>query len=203
MWCCECLKSPGPDEFCLLFVNKCWCFLKEDVISCFKDFHSGAIFSKLITSYFLILILKSSNPLGLDDYRPICLVVCIYKVLYKELASRIKRVLVSIISQSQSAFVPGRQLLDGVLVTNEVVNFPTKEVRECLPFKVDFERAYDKVSWSFLRFMMKKMGFGEVRKKWMEALIFSSKMSVLVNGSPTKEFGVERGYVSTFIRVSL
>ncbi|CAI8600798.1 unnamed protein product [Vicia faba] len=41
--------------------------------------------------------------------------------------------------------------------------------------------------------MIEKMGFGEVWRKWMDLLIFQSKMSVLVNGSPTKEFVVEKG----------
>ncbi|XP_058733006.1 uncharacterized mitochondrial protein AtMg01250-like [Vicia villosa] len=40
---------------------------------------------------------------------------------------------------------------------------------------------------------MRKMGFGEKWMKWMEGLVFSSSMSVIVNGSPTKEFIVERG----------
>ncbi|XP_058746501.1 secreted RxLR effector protein 78-like [Vicia villosa] len=162
-------------------------------MNCFRALFSGGAFSKSITSSFLSLIPKSSNPLGLDDYRLICLVGSIYKVISKVLAGRIKRVLHSIVSPCQSAFVSGRQLLDGVLVANELLDFSLKEGKSCLLFKVDFEKAYDKVSWNFLRFMLKRMGFGELWIKWMEILIFSSKMSVLVNGSPSKEFMVERG----------
>ncbi|XP_058741667.1 uncharacterized protein LOC131614056 [Vicia villosa] len=131
--------------------------------------------------------------MGLDDYRPICLVGCLYKVIAKLLASRIKIVLKSIISPCQNAFVPGRQLLDGVVVANEVVDFAKKEGRNYILFKVDFEKAYDKVGWSFLRYMFKRMGFREKWQKWMELLVFSSNMSVLVNGSPTKEFKVTKG----------
>lgn len=40
---------------------------------------------------------------------------------------------------------------------------------------------------------MRKMGFGELWMKWMEALVFSSTMSVMVNGSPTREFNMEKG----------
>ncbi|KAK2445690.1 hypothetical protein QL285_016592 [Trifolium repens] len=60
-------------------------------------------------------------------------------------------------------------------------------------FKVDFERAYDTVSWRFLEGMMSKMGFSEGWLRWMRACIFDSTMSVLVNGSPTVDFKVARG----------
>lgn len=121
VWNCNGSKSPGPDGFSILFVKKCWNFIKEDFLSYFKDLHSGSFISKSITSSFLTLIPKSSNPIGLDDYRPICLVGCIYKIIAKVLAGRIKRVLSSIISRCQSAFVLGHQMLDGVLIANELL----------------------------------------------------------------------------------
>ncbi|XP_058763698.1 uncharacterized protein LOC131637124 [Vicia villosa] len=153
----------------------------------------GGELSKAVTSSFLALVPKASNPLCLDDYRLICLVGCMYKFMAKILAGRLKCVLNSIVSQCQSAFVPGRQLLDGVLVANEVVDFVKKEGLSCLLFKVDFEKAYDKVSWVFLHFLLEKMGFGVKWREWMELLVFKSDMSVVVNGSPTKEFAVKRG----------
>ncbi|XP_058759392.1 uncharacterized protein LOC131632671 [Vicia villosa] len=153
----------------------------------------GSSLAKSITSSFLALIPKSNNPLGLDDYRPICLVGSIHKIISKALAGRIKQVIGKVISSSQSAFVPGRQLLDGALVANELVDYASKEKKEVLLFKVDFEKAYDKVNWEFLQAMLIGMGFGDRWLKWMDAIVFSSHMSVLVNGSPTKEFKVEKG----------
>lgn len=60
-------------------------------------------------------------------------------------------------------------------------------------FKVDFEKAYDKVNWGFLMYMLKRMGFGETWVRWMEALIRNSWMSIFVNGSSIKDFKVGRG----------
>ncbi|XP_058765879.1 uncharacterized protein LOC131639401 [Vicia villosa] len=86
---------------------------------------------------------------------------CIHKIISKELAGRLKKVIASVISKSLSAFVPGRQLLDGISVANEMVDFSIKEKKPCLLFKVDFEKTYYKVNWAFLRSMMSRMGFGE------------------------------------------
>lgn len=69
---------------------------------------------------------------------------------------------------------------------------PLRE-RRVACFSKLISKRYDKVSWSFLRFMLKKLSFGESWMKWMEAMVFSSNMSVMVTGSPTNEFKVERG----------
>ncbi|MCH91218.1 LINE-1 reverse transcriptase like, partial [Trifolium medium] len=109
------------------------------------------------------------------------------------LANRLKRILGKLISKCQSAFLPQRQILDGVVVLNELIDLAKRRKDECLLFKVDFERAYDTVSWYFLKRMMIKMGFLEGWLKWMRACIFDSLMSILINGSPTEDFKVERG----------
>lgn len=63
-----------------------------------------------------------------------------------------------------------------------------RERRECLVLKVDFKRAYDKVNWSYLRYLFKRLAFGEKRKVWMEAYIFNSSGSILINGSVIEDF---------------
>jgi hypothetical protein len=98
-----------------------------------------------------------------------------------------------LISPFQSAFIPQRQILDRVVVLNEIIDLAKRRKDECMLFKVDFERAYDTVSWRFLDRMMSRMGFSEGWLRWMRACIFESSMSVLVNGSPTEDFKVGRG----------
>lgn len=58
---------------------------------------------------------------------------------------------------------------------------------------MDFEKVYDSVSWNYLRGLMLNMGFGSKWLKWMEATIFTSFMSIIVNGSATREFKVHKG----------
>ncbi|GJW28722.1 reverse transcriptase domain, reverse transcriptase zinc-binding domain protein [Tanacetum coccineum] len=87
----------------------------------------------------------------------------------------------------------GRFILDGVIIANEMVEFLKKNRRKGLIFKVDFEKAYDSLNWRFLFDIMKKMGFEDRWCKWVGSCLRSATVSILVNGSPTEEFRLERG----------
>ncbi|MCI00018.1 LINE-1 reverse transcriptase like, partial [Trifolium medium] len=142
---------------------------------------------------FITLIPKKDNPANLNDFRPISLVGSIYKVLSKVLANRMKKFLPKLIDETQSAFVQGRQILDGVLIANEVIDEAKRKKRDVLLFKVDFEKAYDSVDWDFLDFVMEKMHFPEKWRRWISECIRTPSISVLINGCPSKEFKMERG----------
>ncbi|GJU27326.1 cysteine-rich receptor-like protein kinase [Tanacetum coccineum] len=149
--------------------------------------------SKGCNSSFVTIIPKVTDPIGLGDFHPISLIGCYYKIIAKVLAERIKRVVGKVVGDVQNAFIKGRYILDGVLIANEVVGHLRKTRSKGLIFKVDFEKAYDSLNWRFLGDIMKKMGFGNKWCKWIDCCLRSSTMSILVNGSPTEEFCLERG----------
>lgn len=101
------------------------------------------------------------------DYKPIYLIGSIHKIISKLLALCVKKVLGSIISSCQTTFLLGCNILDGGVVTNELINFAKSTNRGCLLFKVDFEKAYDFVCWDFLEYMMKRLGFDCTWRKWV------------------------------------
>ncbi|XP_058742528.1 uncharacterized protein LOC131615026 [Vicia villosa] len=117
----------------------------------------------------------------------------LYKILAKLLAARLRSVVGKLVSNNQTAFIPGRNISNGVLIVNEVLDLDKRERRSCMVLKVDFEKAYDKVSWNFVRYVLKRMGFGKRWLRWMDSCIFTNTMSILDNGSATKEFVVEKG----------
>lgn len=87
----------------------------------------------------------------------------------------------------------GRQILDGVLIANEVIDCMKSSKSGGIILKVDFEKAYDCVNWDFLQFLLSRMGFGLKWISWIMECVSSALVSVLVNGSPTKEFRMKRG----------
>jgi hypothetical protein len=186
-------KCPGPDGFNFAFIKEFWGLLKFDFRIFFDQFHANESIPLCLMSYFLTLVPKVNSPQCLGDFRPISLLGCVYKLLAKVLASRLAKVIGNLIANTQTAFLKGRQLVEGVVVVNEVIDMAKKMGKECLILKVDFEKAYDLVDWGFLDFMLQKFGFGCKWRAWMRACVCAGNMSVLVNGSPTGEINIKRG----------
>lgn len=122
------------------FIKEFWEELKEDVMRFILDFHRNGKLTRGINTTFIALIPEFDSPQGLNDFRPISLVGCLYKMLSKVLANRLRAVMGSVISETQTAFVKDRQILDGIPIANEVVDEARKSKKELMLFKVDFEK---------------------------------------------------------------
>ena len=112
----------------------------------FAEFHNSGRFERSLKSTFIVLTPKKGCTDDLKDFRPISLVGSIYKILAKVLANRLKRVVGNVISNSQHAFVEGRQILDVVLIANEALDSRLKSAKGGIICKMDIEKAYDHVN---------------------------------------------------------
>lgn len=83
--------------------------------------------------------------------------------------------------------------MDGILIANEMLEYMKRKKKKGFIFKVDFEKAYDSLSWDFLLRILGDMGFGDKWCGWIMTCLRSASMSILVNGSPTEEFKLEKG----------
>ena len=79
------------------------------------------------------------------------------------LANRLKKVMHGLVNVAQNAFVEGRQILDASLISNEVIDSILRKKERCLFCKLDIEKTYDQIDWSFVLKVLQRMGFGE---KW-------------------------------------
>nr|GEW94819.1 RNA-directed DNA polymerase, eukaryota, reverse transcriptase zinc-binding domain protein [Tanacetum cinerariifolium] len=112
---------------------------------------------------------------------------------WKILTNRLGLVISSCISPEQSAFIKGRNILDGPFILNEVMNWSRKRKEKLMIFKVDFEKAFDSLRWDFLDTIMEKLWFGLRWRVWIKGCFVNARSSILVNGSPTTEFFVSKG----------
>ncbi|GJY72580.1 RNA-directed DNA polymerase, eukaryota, partial [Tanacetum coccineum] len=188
IWCCGVNKSPGPDGFTFEFFRRYWSFIGPDFCSAVKCFFENGSFSKGCNSSFITLIPKVIDAKFVTDYRPISLIGCVYKVVTKILANRLALVIKDLVSDTQSAFVANRQILDGPFILNEILAWCKRKKKQALIFKADFAKAYDSIRWDFLLDVLQAFGFGPNWCKWIRGIFSSAMASVLVNGSPSSEF---------------
>ena len=134
----------------------------------------------------IILIPKIKSLERISDFRPISLCNVIYKIISKVLANRLKLILPSLISPSQSAFVPSWLITDNVLVAYETLHAMQSRrsgKRGYMALKLDVSKAYDRVEWSFL-------------KGWIDRVmscVTSSSFSVRINGKAYGNIRPSRG----------
>ena len=191
---CNGEKALGLDGFSMAFFQFCWCVLKTEIMVVFHNFHTQAVFEKSLNASFLALIPKKVDVVEVKDFWPVSLVGGIYKIISKVLANRLCRVVHGLTSDSQNAFVKGRQILDSVLIASECIDSILKSGVPGVLCKLDVEKAYDHVSWDFLMYMHQRCGFLEKWRKWIGYCISTVKFSILINGSPFDFFGSPRGF---------
>jgi len=122
VWDCDSFKSPSPDGVNLGFIKDFWEDIEGDIMRFISKFHRNGKLSRGINSTSIALIPKVDSPQKLNDFRPIKLVGCLYKILSKVLANRLRLIIGRVVSDTQTSFVKDRQILDGILIANEVVD---------------------------------------------------------------------------------
>ncbi|XP_060960190.1 uncharacterized protein LOC115703873 [Cannabis sativa] len=141
-------KSPGPDGMTPGFYQKCWSTVSNDPITLVKNFFVIGSFPRELNHTNIVLIPKKKHPESMSDLRPISLCNVLYKIISKVLVNRFKDVLPVVISNHQSAFLPGRLISDNIMVAFEIMHYlKRKRVGKdgFMALKLDMSKAYDRV----------------------------------------------------------
>lgn len=192
--------GPGPDGRNAIFYQNFWHIVGDNVIANVLDFWNYGNMNPKLNYTHIVLIPKNKSPERMSDYRLISLCNVIYKIISKVMANRSKQILPTLISPTQSAFVPRCFITDNVIVAYETLHSmhcKKKGRKGALALKLDTSKAYDRIEWAFLEKIMNKLGFP---KAWIERVmscVSTSSFSVHINGKaygniiPTK--GLRQG----------
>ena len=115
-------KSPGPDGMSPVFFQRYWDIVGPHVVDCVLNILRTGVIPYGLNDTYICLIPKVNCPQKMTEFQPISLCNVIYKLVSKVLANRLKRILLDVICDAQSTFVPGRQITDNVLVAFEVMH---------------------------------------------------------------------------------
>jgi hypothetical protein len=143
-------SAPCPNGYGVVFFKKIWEFLKGDLMAMFIDFYNDKLDIKRLNYGVITLVPKLNEANNIKHFKPICLLNVDFKCFTKVLINRLILVAKKVISKNQIGFIEGRNILEGVVVLHEVLHELKSSRKRGLILKLDFEKAYDRVRWSFL-----------------------------------------------------
>lgn len=142
------LKAPGPDGIVAPFYSKFWQLIK----ACYSNILNGGASPQPINQTHITLIQKKKQSTLPKDFRLISLCNVAFKLVSKCIANRLKHLLPTIISHSQSAFVHGRLITNNALLAFEhfhAMKTPRSANQASFALKLDMSKVYDRVEWAF------------------------------------------------------
>ncbi|CAK8564698.1 unnamed protein product [Lathyrus sativus] len=154
------LSAPGIDGFNAKFLKSYWDIIKEDIIKTAKHFFEKNKLYKAANCTLVTLVPKFTATTLIKDYIPISCCTVFYKVISKIKASRLGKVLPSIVHSSQAAFVPGKKIHGHILMAYELIR--GYSMRSGAPkcfIQIDLQKAYDTVERNTLESIMKELNF--------------------------------------------
>lgn len=187
-------KSPGSDGFTAEFLNFFWNDLKYFIISAINDIF---IQKQLPISQRLGII--SCLPKGdkprqfLKNWRPITLLNVFYKLVSGCISYRIKSTLDTLISNTQSGFIKGRFKGENIRFIYDLMDYSELNNIPGLLMLIDFEKAFDSISWSFIYKVLEFFGFGKYIIDWVKILNTNFKSAILQSGYLSDQFSIQRG----------
>jgi hypothetical protein len=117
----------------------------------------------------------------IQQFRPICLLNCIYKWFIKVLTLRLDLVAGRLVHKSHIAFLHGRNIMNSVLALHEILHEIKRKKQVGVVLKLDFEKAHDKVHWGFLLRCLKARGFNETWCSCISQILNNGNVAVKLN----------------------
>ena len=184
LWSLKAFKAPRLNGLHARFFHRFWLIVGNSVIDLVKKVFVERKVLEFLNRTHIVLIPKIQGPETLGNYRPISLCNTVYKVITKIIVARFRPFLEKLISPLQAAFVLGRKGIDNAIIVQEIVHTLSKKKGKVgyMTIKVDLEKAYDKLKWSFIRGMLIRANLPADLIDLIMSCVSIVSTSILVNG---------------------
>ena len=141
----------------------------------------------------IVLLPKIKEAERIQQFRPICLLNVSFKIFTKVATNRLNSIDDHVVRSSQTVFMQGRNILDGVLILHETVHEMHRKNMSGVVFKIDFQKSYDKVKWSFLQQALRMKGFSDKWRQWTQNIVTGGSVAIKVNDDVGQYFQTRKG----------
>ena len=187
-------KTPGSDGLPVEFYKVFWINIKKMVTdSINRATHTGEMSIEQRRGILSLVPKKDKDVRRLKNWRPIALLNADYKIMAKILAMRLQVVIPYLISTDQSGCIKGRSTFNNIRSMIDVIDHVNMQKLPGIMFFIDYEKAFDTVSWNFLYKTLKALNFGPFLIDCIKMLYRNINTCVTNNGHLSQFFHPSRG----------
>ena len=187
-------KSPGSDGFTTEFFKFFWSDIGKIVLRSINKGYQKGEMSITQKQGIIVCIPKEDRPKQfMKNWRPITLLNTVYKLASSCIAERLKSVLSDLIDSDQRGFIPGRFIGENCRLIYDILHYTEENDIPGILLLIDFEKAFDSISWSFLYEVLKFFNFGNSIIDWVKTFYCNITSAVTQNGFLSDFFQVQRG----------
>lgn len=177
-------KSPGTDGFSAEFFKMFWVDLGDFLFRSLLFSYGKGILSHT-QKQGIITLLPKGNRLKeyLKNWRPITLLNVSYKLISGTIAFKMKAVLDKLVHENQKGFIAGRYIGENTRLLYVMLQYLEENNMPGLLMLIDFEKAFDSVSWEFIFNVLNYFNFGKYFIGWIKTMFNDIKLCFIQNGS--------------------
>lgn len=174
--------APGCDGLPAAFYEVVFPWVGRELVGVYQEcFRRGELVETMRTGLVTLLYKKGTKE-ELGNWRPITLLTTDYKVLAKVLTERLKKVIGAVVQSDQTCGVPGRSVSMNLALVRDIISWAEQRQLPLAILSLDQEKAFDRVSHSFLEATLRRMGFGPVFRAWVRLLYRKVFSRIGING---------------------
>lgn len=176
------------------FIKKFWKDLGSFITRAINNSYELLNFSETNKLGIITCIPKEGKPKQyLKNWRPISLLNVVYKLASGCIAERLKKVLDKLISSDQTGFLKGRFIGENIRLVYDLMNYTEQNQIPGLLMLIDFEKAFDSISWNFIYKTLDLFNFSDLIEDWVKTFYSGIKSCVIQNGIASDYFYPQRG----------
>jgi hypothetical protein len=186
--------TPGPDGISYDFYKKYWEIWGNIILNSWThSLKTGRLACSNLTSVITLLPKEGKDTNKISNWRPISLTNCDLKIVTKAYALRLAQIADTIIHPNQTAYVPGRSVMDNLRTIKEIARNNGENTDEALIISLDAKKAFDSVGHNYIRTALRKYGFGEGFINVFNTLYTDLKARILINGWQSEMIEILKG----------
>ena len=187
-------SAPGISGMSYAFFKKHWAFFGPLLIKVYDESFARGTLPQFFSRGAISLLPKpNKDKTLLNNWRPITLLECCYKILSATLAARINTVICKIVHNSQKGFIPGRNIVENVRLMYDTFHYAKTNKKGGTALVLDYEKAFDSISHKYFSEVLRFFNFGNNMRKWVRMCLADFQAHTVHANNLSEAFAVERG----------